>query len=50
MHIFIDAIKQLFSYIAFSTAGSTEREREQSVYMFFMDLLHECEGIIIVYI
>ena len=43
----VDQIKQLFSYTGFSTAGSTEREKEQSVYMYFMDLLHECEGTIL---
>ena len=43
----VDQIKQLFSYTGFSTAGNTEREKEQSVYMYFMDLLHECEGTIL---
>lgn len=39
-----DDIEGMFKTIHFSTTGSTEREREQATYMFFLDLLHECEG------
>ena len=46
---YTDEMKRLFAYIGFSTQGSSEREREQSVYMFFLDLLHECEGIYMYY-
>ena len=39
-----DKIKSLFLNIEFSQAGSVEREAEELVYLMFIDLLHDIEG------
>ena len=43
--IFVDMITGLVKKIYFSSPGTSERTREESTYMFFLDLLHEWEGI-----
>lgn len=39
-----EMIKNLFVKVHFSEAGVTERVKEEATYMFFLDLLYECEG------
>ena len=33
----------------YSDKGSTERIKEEATFMLFLDLLHECEGIIVLW-
>ena len=35
--------------VRFSQKGTTEREKEEATYMFFLDLLHSCEGVLRVF-
>ena len=38
-----DTFRKLFLDTRFSEQGSNSREREEKVYMFFLDYLEECE-------
>ena len=42
--LFTEKIKSLFMSIEFSSPKSVEREAEQLVYLMFIDLLHDIEG------
>ena len=42
---FIDVINNLFVSTHFSPTGSTEKEKEMEIYMLFLDLLYDAEGL-----
>lgn len=47
LNIFIiDELQKLLEDVQFSQKGTTEREKEEATYMFFLDLLHSCEGVL----
>ena len=47
LNIFIiDELQKLLEDVRFSQKGTTEREKEEATYMFFLDLLHSCEGVL----
>ncbi len=41
---FLDGLQALLKDIRFSPKGSSERVKEESTYMYFIDFLNECEG------
>ena len=43
--IHVDELQKLLEDVRFSQKGTTEREKEEATYMFFLDLLHSCEGV-----
>ena len=48
MKLSLDTVQQLFKRILFSDEGTSARVTEERVYMYFVRLLNESEGITII--
>ena len=41
--LFLDVIRHLFTQIRYSDKGTSERVREETAFMYFIDYLDDCE-------